>query len=189
MIACRGSGGTINLEKSIKALGRCLSFWAPLVNDTSRLAPELVEIKGWINSHPLRMSELRGKVVFLDFWTYSCGNCVRTIPHMNALHRKYPAEELVIIGVHTPEFEFEKDIQGVRAAVAKLGIEYPVALDSENTTWKLYGNRYWPRQTLVDYSGEVRFEHIGEGGYEEIERQVAGLLAEAAGRRRLEEEV
>jgi thiol-disulfide isomerase/thioredoxin len=157
------------------------------MSDRSKLAPELADIEGWINSAPLRLSELRGRVVFLDFWTFGCSNCVRTIPHMNELHRKYPSDELVIIGVHTPEFESEKDANNVRLAVEKLGIEYPVALDSENTTWKLYGNRYWPRQTLVDWSGEVRYEHIGEGGYDEIERQVAGLLAEAAGKRKLEE--
>jgi thiol-disulfide isomerase/thioredoxin len=157
------------------------------MNDLSKLAPELAGIKGWINSQPLRLSELRGRVVFLDFWTFGCSNCVRTIPHMNDLHRKYPSDELVIIGVHTPEFESEKDADNVRSAVKKLTIGYPVALDSDNVTWKLYGNRYWPRQTLIDYSGQVRYEHIGEGGYDEIEDQVAGLLAEAAGKRKLEE--
>ena len=156
------------------------------MTDSSNVAPELNSIKGWFNSRPLLLSELRGKVVFLDFWTYSCINCTRTIPHMIELHQKYPADELVIIGVHTPEFEFEKDEDNVRSAVRKLGIKYPVALDSDNTTWKLYGNRYWPRQTLVDHSGEVRYEHIGEGDYPEIEEQVAGLLAEAAGVRTLE---
>ena len=149
--------------------------------DTARLAPELANIMGWLNSPPLRLEQLRGRVVFLDFWTYSCINCVRTIPYVNELHRKYSSDEgLVIIGVHTPEFEFEKDESNVRGAARKLRIEYPVALDSENTTWKLYGNRYWPRQTLIDYAGQVRYEHIGEGGYEEIEQQVVGLLKEAA---------
>jgi thiol-disulfide isomerase/thioredoxin len=157
------------------------------MNDQSKLAPELAGIKGWINSPPLRLSELRGRVVFLDFWTFGCSNCVRTIPHVNDLHRKYPSDELVIIGVHTPEFESEKDADNVRSAVKKLAIGYPVALDSDNTTWKLYGNRYWPRQTLIDYAGEVRYEHIGEGGYDEIEDQAAGLLAEAAGKRKLED--
>jgi thiol-disulfide isomerase/thioredoxin len=155
------------------------------MTDSSRRAPELADIKGWLNSAALRLSELRGKVVFLDFWTYSCANCIRTIPHVIRLHQKYASQGLVVIGVHTPEFEYEKDAGSVRSAVERLGIGYPVALDSENTTWKLYGNRYWPRQTLIDHSGEVRYEHIGEGGYEEIEEQVAGLLAEAEGRRKI----
>lgn len=148
-------------------------------------APELADIAGWLNSEPLKLSELRGRVVFLDFWTYSCANCVRTIPHVNRLHEKHRGDGLVLIGVHTPEFEFEKDPENVAKAVRELGIHYPVALDSENTTWKLYGNRYWPRQTLIDYEGHVRFEHIGEGGYSDIEEQVAGLLSEAAASRRL----
>jgi thiol-disulfide isomerase/thioredoxin len=155
------------------------------MDDPSKAAPELADISGWINSTPLQISELKGKVVFLDFWTFGCSNCVRTIPHMNELYHKYPSEELVIIGVHTPEFDYEKDADNVRSAVKKFSIEYPVALDSENTTWKLYGNSYWPRQTLIDYSGEVRFEHIGEGDYDEIEEQVKGLLAEAVGKRKL----
>ena len=159
------------------------------MNDRSRLAPEFDGIKGWLNTPPLRLSDLKGRVVFLDFWTFGCSNCVRTIPHMNEIRRKFASDELVIIGVHTPEFDYERDEDNVRSAVKKLMIEYPVALDSQNKTWKLYGNRYWPRQTLIDCSGEVRYEHIGEGGYNEIEDQVAGLLAEAAGKRKLEEKL
>jgi thiol-disulfide isomerase/thioredoxin len=164
--------------------GRLSGPRAHMISDR-RSAPELTDIRGWLNSPPLRLSDLRGKVVFLDFWTYSCSNCVRTIPHVSAVYHKFNRDELVVIGVHTPEFEFEKDAANVKSAMQDLKIEYPVALDSDNTTWKLYGNRYWPRQTLIDYSGEVRYEHIGEGGYEEIEEQIAGLLAEAAGKRRL----
>jgi thiol-disulfide isomerase/thioredoxin len=152
--------------------------------DGTRLAPELRDIKGWFNSGPMQVWGLRGSVVFLDFWTYGCNNCVRAVPHVEELHRKYSSQGLVVIGVHTPEFDRERDPENVASAVRKLGISYPVALDSDNTTWKLYGNRYWPRQTLVDWSGEVRYEHIGEGGYEEIERQVMGLLAEAAAHRK-----
>ena len=147
------------------------------MSDGLTVAPEFADIKGWINSPPLQLSSLRGKVVFLDFWTYSCGNCVRSIPSVKDLHGKYASRGLVVIGVHTPEFEFEKNPDNVRSAVQKLGIVYPVALDSDNTTWRLYGNEYWPRQTIVDDEGQVRYEHIGEGGYEEIEEQVVGLLA------------
>lgn len=146
-------------------------------------APELEDISGWLNSPPLLLSDLKGKVVFLDFWTIGCVNCQRTIPHTKALYEKYKDSGLVVIGVHTPESESEKDPDDVAKAVKRLGVGYPVALDSENTTWKLYGNRYRPRQTLVDGSGQVRYEHIGEGGYGEIEEQVAGLLAEASAKR------
>ena len=154
--------------------------------DSTELAPELADIKGWLNSEPLVLSGLRGRVVFLDFWTYGCVNCVRTIPHVKELRLKFPSDELVIIGVHTPEFEFEKNGENVRRAVKRLGIEYPIALDSDNTTWKLYGNSYWPRQTLVDRSGEIRYEHIGEGDYSEIEDQVALLLAETGERGKIQ---
>jgi thiol-disulfide isomerase/thioredoxin len=142
-------------------------------------APELAGISAWLNSRPLTLAELRGKVVFLDFWTYSCSNCLNTIPNVNAIWRRYSGRPLLVIGIHAPEFDFEKDLENVTTAVSKLGIQYPVALDNEHSTWKLYGNKYWPRQTLVDCYGEVRYEHIGEGGYEEIETQVAGLVAQA----------
>jgi thiol-disulfide isomerase/thioredoxin len=125
------------------------------------------------------MKQLRGKVVFLDFWTYGCVNCVRTLPYMKELHAKYASDGLVIIGVHTPEFPYERKRENVERAVAAAGLSYPIALDSKNTTWKLYGNHYWPRQTLVDANGEVMFEHVGEGAYDEIDRRVAELLAQS----------
>jgi thiol-disulfide isomerase/thioredoxin len=142
-------------------------------------APEFQDIKGWINSEPMSLASLRGKVVFLDFWTYSCGNCVRTLPYMRELHERYAREDLVVIGIHTPEFEFEKNPTSVTNAVEKSGLRYPIALDSNNTTWRLYGNHYWPRQTLVDTNGVVRYEHVGEGDYGEIDRKVKELLREA----------
>jgi len=141
-------------------------------------AKEFKNIKGWINSDSLTMFQLRKKVVLLDFWTYSCVNCIRSIPHLKELHKKYADNGLIIIGVHTPEFRFEKNPENVEAAVKKWGIEYPVALDSENTTWQIYGNKYWPRQTLIDARGSIRLEHVGEGGYEELEEKIAELLAE-----------
>lgn len=151
---------------------------------SSRPAPELSDIDGWVNSTPMTISSLRGRVVFLDFWTFSCVNCVRTIPYVNDLHTRFSQRGLVVIGVHTPEFEHERDASRVREAVVRLKIRYPVALDSRNTTWKLYGNMYWPRQTIIDSAGEVRYEHIGEGGYEEIEAQVEGMLRVAEAQRR-----
>lgn len=143
---------------------------------TGKQAPEFSRIEGWLNSQPLTMAKLKGKVVMLDFWTFDCINCQHTLPHVRELNTKYSGEKFVLIGVHTPEFEFERKRENVEHAVRRFGIKYPVALDSENATWKLYGNQYWPRQTLVDVSGKVRWEHIGEGDYEEIDEMVQELL-------------
>jgi thiol-disulfide isomerase/thioredoxin len=128
------------------------------------------------------MEGLKGKVVLLDFWTYSCVNCVRSLPHMKLLHKEYPEDTFVLIGVHTPEFEFEKLPENVASAVKRFGIGYPVAIDSENTTWKLYGNQYWPRQTLIDSQGTVRWEHAGEGDYDKMEDRIRDLLKESGKR-------
>lgn len=143
-----------------------------------RQAPEFSQLQGWINSPPLTMSGLKGKVVLLDFWTFGCINCVHTLPHVKQLYMKYPKDKFALIGVHTPEFDFEKVPENVADAVKRFGIEYPVALDGENVTWKLYGNQYWPRQTLIDAKGKVRWEHAGEGAYDEIENQIRELLKE-----------
>jgi thiol-disulfide isomerase/thioredoxin len=125
------------------------------------------------------MEGLKGKVVLLDFWTYSCVNCVRSLPHIKLLYKEYPEDMFVLIGVHTPEFEFEKLPENVASAVKRFGIGYPVAIDSENTTWKLYGNQYWPRQTLIDSKGIVRWEHAGEGDYDKMEDRIRDLLKES----------
>lgn len=145
---------------------------------TGKQARDFTNLRGWINSSPLKMEDLKGKVVLLDFWTYSCVNCIRTLPHMRLLHDRYGKDQFVLVGVHTPEFEFEKDPANVAAAVRRFAIEYPVAIDSENTTWKLYGNQYWPRQTLIDAKGIVRWEHAGEGDYNKMEQMVQNLLKE-----------
>jgi thiol-disulfide isomerase/thioredoxin len=128
------------------------------------------------------MEGLKGKVVLLDFWTYSCVNCVRSLPHIKLLYKEYPEDMFVLIGVHTPEFEFEKLPENVASAVKRFGIGYPVAIDSENTTWKLYGNQYWPRQTLIDSKGIVRWEHAGEGDYDKMEDRIRDLLKESGKR-------
>lgn len=143
-----------------------------------KLAPEFKDIAGWINSDPLSVTGLKGKVVFLDFWTYGCINCQRTLPSMRELHSKYRESGLVIVGVHTPEFQYERRRENVESAVSAAGLEYPIAMDSRNSTWKLYGNHYWPRQTLIDADGRIRYEHVGEGGYEEIESNIQELLGE-----------
>jgi thiol-disulfide isomerase/thioredoxin len=145
---------------------------------TGKSAPEFLGLRGWLNTPPLTMDGLKGKVVLLDFWTYSCVNCVRSLPHMKMLHKEYAGEPFVLVGVHTPEFEFEKLPENVASAVKRFGIGYPVAIDSENTTWKLYGNQYWPRQTLIDSKGTIRWEHAGEGDYDKMEDRIRDLLKE-----------
>ncbi len=141
-------------------------------------APEFSGIKGWLNSPPLTMTSLRGKVVFLDFWTYSCVNCIRSLPHMKELHERYSTNGLVLVGVHTPEFTFEKLPENVADAVKRFQIRYPVAIDSDNLTWKSYGNQFWPRQTIVDSTGAVCWEHAGEGDYDKMGEIVERLLKE-----------
>jgi thiol-disulfide isomerase/thioredoxin len=143
-----------------------------------KLAPELTNVNGYINSEPITLADLRGKVVLVDFWTYSCINCIRTIPYLNAWYEKYADNGLVIVGVHTPEFEFEKDYNNVKAAVEKFDIKYPVAQDNEKGTWDAYENRYWPRKYLIDNEGYIRYDHIGEGAYAETEKVIQSLLAE-----------
>ncbi|HJU33538.1 MAG TPA: thioredoxin family protein [Nitrososphaera sp.] len=143
-----------------------------------KLAPELEKVTGFINSQPITLADLRGKVVLIDFWTYSCINCIRTIPYLNAWYEKYANEGLVIVGVHTPEFDFEKDYNNVKAAVEKFDIKYPIVQDNEKETWSAYENRYWPRKYLIDSEGYVRYDHIGEGAYAETEKIIQSLLAE-----------
>jgi len=143
-------------------------------------APEFTAIEEWINSRPLTMAALRGKVVLLDFWTYSCINCLRTLPHIRAWYDEYRDDGLVIVGVHTPEFAFEREEDNVRRAVRDQRIEYPVALDNEYGTWQAFQNRYWPAKYFVDRRGRLRYVHFGEGDYEESERVIRTLLAEGA---------
>ncbi len=146
---------------------------------TGKKAPEFSGLRGWLNTSPLTIAGLSGKVVFLDFWTYSCVNCIRTLPHMKELYKRYSGDKFVLVGVHTPEFDFERQPENVASAVKRFGVEYPVAVDSDNVTWKLYGNQYWPRQTLVDATGAVRWEHAGEGDYDKMEERIMALLKEA----------
>ncbi len=141
-------------------------------------APELTKVNGFIDHNPITLADLRGKVVLLDFWTYSCINCIRTIPYLSAWYEKYANEGLMIIGIHTPEFEFEKDYNNVKAVVEKFDITYPVVQDNEKGTWNAYENRYWPQKYLIDSDGYVRYDHICEGAYAETEKVIQSLLAE-----------
>jgi thiol-disulfide isomerase/thioredoxin len=141
-------------------------------------APELVGVSGYINTEKIKISDLKGKVVLIDFWTYSCINCIRTLPYLTAWDKKYRDKGLVIIGVHTPEFEFEKEYENVLDATKKYNIEYPVVQDNDYAIWQAYKNRFWPRKYLIDKDGFIRYDHIGEGGYEETELKIQELLAE-----------
>jgi thiol-disulfide isomerase/thioredoxin len=136
-------------------------------------------ITNWINSDPLTIAELQGKVVLVDFWTYTCVNCIRTMPFLRDWQAKYADKGLVIVGVHTPEFEFEKIPANVEQATADFGLEYPVAQDDNFTTWRGYENHSWPAKYLVDKDGIVRYTHIGEGGYDETELAIRELLRDA----------
>ncbi|MDO5067218.1 MAG: cytochrome c biogenesis protein DipZ [Propionibacteriaceae bacterium] len=142
-------------------------------------APELQGITSWVNSEPVTLAGLRGKVVLVDFWTYSCINCVRTQPYLNAWYERYRDAGFEIIGVHAPEFAFEKVPENVAKAVADAGIEYPVALDNDFATWRAYSNRYWPAKYLIDAEGKIRWVHFGEGDYDEAEAQIRELLGES----------
>ncbi len=133
---------------------------------------------GWLNSQPLTAADLRGKVVLVDFWTYTCINWIRTLPYVRAWADKYRDQGLVVIGVHTPEFEFEKNIDNVRRAVHDMRVAYPVAIDSDYAVWRAFGNNAWPAVYLVDAQGRVRYRHLGEGEYERTERMIQQLLAE-----------
>ena len=142
------------------------------------VAPEFTGITNWLNSEALTLEELRGKVVIVDFWTYSCINCVRTLPYITDWYEKYHDEGLVVVGVHAPEFEFEKSTSNVKEAIERFDIKYPVAQDNDFQTWRAYNNRYWPAKYFIDANGNVRYTHFGEGKYEESELVIQELLAE-----------
>ncbi|MAF37508.1 MAG: thiol-disulfide isomerase [Chloroflexi bacterium] len=146
---------------------------------TSFQAPEIKGIKAWINNEPLTIEKLRGNVVLVDFWTYSCVNCIRTFPALKQWHAKYADDGLVIIGVHSPEFEFEKDYDNVLKATQDNGITWPVAQDNDFETWDNYSNRFWPAKYLIDKDGLVQYTHFGEGAYDETEKQIRDLLIDA----------
>jgi thiol-disulfide isomerase/thioredoxin len=141
-----------------------------------RTAPNFVGIDHWLNSAPLTITGLRGKVVLVDFWTYGCYNCVNTLPRVTRLYDVYRNRGFVVVGVHTPEFPFERSTSNVEAALKRHGIHYPVAQDNEFATWNAYRNQYWPAQYIVDQNGKIVFEHAGEGQYDEMERVVKRLL-------------
>jgi thiol-disulfide isomerase/thioredoxin len=145
------------------------------------IAPDLAGIAGYVNTSPDDLkTKMKDKVVLYDFWTYSCINCIRTFPYLKAWNEKYADKGLLIIGVHSPEFEFEKDINNVKMATQKYGITYPVVLDSDHQIWDAFNNRYWPAEYITDYLGHIRHAHFGEGDYDQTEQTIQQLIAERA---------
>lgn len=141
-------------------------------------APELTN-EVWLNTEvPLRLADLRGRVVLLEMWTFGCINCQRVVPYVQSWHEQYADRGLVVIGNHYPEFPYEKDLANLRAAIERMGITYAVAQDNEGRTWRAYENRYWPTLYLIDKGGRIRYQHIGEGAYRETEGAILTLLAE-----------
>jgi thiol-disulfide isomerase/thioredoxin len=145
-------------------------------DDAVQAAPGFTGIDHWINSKPLDLAGLRGQVVLVEFWTYSCINCIHVMPYVKQWYRRYRDQGLVVVGVHTPEYGYERIPGNVQAAVKRFGIEYPVALDNGYRTWNAYGNRYWPALYLVDKSGRVVYRHFGEGDYQRTEARIRQLL-------------
>jgi len=178
LVAGLGLGGAVipGLCTEADAPARPIAMTAAMAAEQSRTAPEFVGIGNWFNSQPLKLADLRGKVVLVDFWTYGCVNCVNTLPHVTELYSKYRDRGLVVIGVHTPEFPFERSASNVQAALKRHGILYPVAQDNNSQTWNAYRNQYWPAQYIIDQNGRIVFQHDGEGQYEQIDRTIARLL-------------
>ena len=174
----KSSGGNKNIDKS-----KVNMIFAENVKSSTLpklgIAPEFTGIYKWLNTdQDLTMEKLKGKVVLIDFWTYTCINCIRTLPHVVDWYEKYKDNGFVVVGVHTPEFEFEKKTKNVQNAISQYKIGYPVSQDNDYGTWSAYGNRYWPAHYLVDVNGVVRFVHFGEGSYDETESAIVSLLNE-----------
>ena len=143
----------------------------------NKKAPDIIWLENWINSEEIKsLEELKWKVIFIDFWTYSCINCIRTLPHVQKLHEKYEKDWLVILWIHAPEFSYEKNIKNLIKAVKKYGLSYRIAQDNDFKTWRNYNNRYWPAQYIIDKNWNLRYYHYWEWSYEKIEEVVKSLL-------------
>jgi thiol-disulfide isomerase/thioredoxin len=138
--------------------------------------PEFQGISQWLNSNPLTVADLKGSVTLIQFWTFACINCQRTLPYVTRWHQDYAAKGLKVIGVHTPEFAFERDVNNIRAALEEHNITYAVPLDNDYKTWSAYKNQFWPHLFLADRQGLIRYDHIGEGAYDETEQTIRQLL-------------
>ncbi len=167
---------SIDIEKSSRLQKELSMLKKTPSQNTNNQAPELVGIADWLNSQPLTLAQLKGKVVLLDFWTYTCINCIRTLPHVVEWYKSYKDKGLEIIGIHTPEFAFEKNKTHVEDAIKRFNITYPVALDNDYKTWQAYDNHYWPAHYLIDQNGMIVKTHFGEGNYVEMENAICALL-------------
>jgi thiol-disulfide isomerase/thioredoxin len=168
---------------AIAASAGALTFAAPPFGgdrpvNAVRAAPEFQRIDTWLNSPPLKLEDLRGQVVLVDFWTYTCINCLNHLPHVKEWHEKYKDKGLTVVGVHTPEFAFEKSTRNVKEAVQRLQIKHAVAQDNSYGTWKAFNNQYWPAVYLIDKEGRIVYSHFGEGSYGTTEKKIQALLAE-----------
>jgi thiol-disulfide isomerase/thioredoxin len=175
------------LKPAITLLAACLFAGActagtyddpvqPTSTAPAPMAPEFKGINHLINSTPLAMAQLRGKVVLVEFWTYDCINCIHVLPHVKQWHERYKDQGLVVVGVHTPEYGHEKILGNLQSAVKRFGIGYPVAQDNDYKTWNAFGNRYWPALYLIDQDGRIVYQHFGEGDYAETEARIQQLL-------------
>jgi len=165
------------MKKLLLSAGLLLGFLSgSIAASTPTQVPEFAGIDHWFNSPPLSMSGLRGKVVLIDFWAYSCINCIRAMPHVQHLYETYKDQGLVVIGVHSPEFDFEHDPANVQEAIGRSGVTYPVAMDSRLATWNAWHNQYWPAEYLIDRDGRLIGHHYGEGGYDKMENAIRLLL-------------
>ena len=161
-------------------IGVVLAGWVSLESADAMVgkqAPDIVN-EVWLNSAPLRMAELKGKVVMIEFWTFGCYNCRNVEPYVKQWHQKYADRGLVVIGVHSPEFSYERDLAKVKQYIQEHDIRFPVPIDIDFSTWNRYGNRYWPAMYLIDKLGVIRHVRIGEGRYRETEQLIQSLLAE-----------
>ena len=149
---------------------------APAPSPPTVPLPEFQGISQWLNSDPLTIADLKGSVVLIQFWTFACINCQRTLPYVTKWHEQYAAQGLKVVGIHAPEFAFEREVGNIEAAIAEHGITYPVPLDNDFATWKAYNNRFWPHLFLADREGVIQYDHVGEGAYDETEKTIRQLL-------------
>ena len=170
--------------KSVAIVGIVYLLTGALFSEVqAELGTPAPEISGqsWLNSEPLRLAELKDKVVLVEFWTFGCYNCRNVEPYLKEWHQKYADKGLVVIGVHAPEFNYERVLANLQRYVREHAISYPVAVDNDFVTWKRYGNRYWPAMYLIDKRGVIRYLRIGEGGYQQTEQQIRALLQASSG--------
>jgi thiol-disulfide isomerase/thioredoxin len=185
---CGKNSGSNSSSSAIKPIAELAPsvIASPLVTASPALAgkpsglqiPEIQGIETWLNSVPIKLSEQKGKVILLQFWTFACINCQRTLPSIIKWHKDYAIQGLLVVSIHAPELAFERSINSVKKAVQQRGITYPVAIDSNFTTWKAFDNHYWPHLFLADRQGILRYDHIGEGAYEQTEQKIRELLNE-----------